>query len=24
VFASAGLVAAVAIWTMGNINIASR
>jgi hypothetical protein len=24
VFASAGLVAAVAIWTMGNFNIASR
>ena len=24
VFASAGLVAAAAIWTMGNINIASR
>jgi len=24
VFASAGLVAAVALWTMGNINLASR
>ena len=24
VFASAGLVAAVAIWVMGNINLASR
>ena len=24
VFASAGLVAAVAVWTMGNINLASR